>query len=93
MVFSVIHFSSCIKNNIEYIVSLLLILQVKTVTKIIKTREVTHIGPDGKPVTYSYGTLPTGGDYLPYNYANTNVPHDYGTYDPGNFIRLQLFLC
>lgn len=59
--------------------------QVKTVTKIIKTREVHHIGPDGKPVSYSYsGTLPPGGDYLPYNYTNpTNVPHDYGTYDPG----------
>lgn len=62
-------------------------------TKIIKTREVHHIGPDGKPVNYSSygGTLPPGGDYLPYNYTNpTNVPHDYGTYDPG---MLCLIMC
>lgn len=71
---------------------------MKTVTKIIKTREVHHIGPDGKPVSYSYGTLPPGGDYLPYNYTNpTNVPHDYGTYDPGKvtsllFFKIKLFL-
>ncbi|XP_035227216.1 catenin delta-2-like, partial [Stegodyphus dumicola] len=60
--------------------------QVKTVTKIIKTREVHHIGPDGKPISYSPygGTLPPGSDYLPYNYTNpANVSHDYGTYDPG----------
>ncbi|GFS82697.1 catenin delta-2 [Nephila pilipes] len=59
--------------------------QVKTITKIVKTREVHHIGPDGKPINYSYGgTLPPGGDYMAYNYPNpTNVPHDYGTYDPG----------
>ncbi|XP_042905442.1 catenin delta-2 isoform X2 [Parasteatoda tepidariorum] len=57
--------------------------QVKTVTKIIKTREVHHIGPpDGKAISCSpYGTkLPPGSDYLPYNYPGN---HEYGTYDPG----------
>ncbi|KAF8785904.1 splicing regulator ARVCF-like isoform X1 [Argiope bruennichi] len=57
--------------------------QVKTITKIVKTREVHHIGPDGKPYSYG-GALPPGGEYIPYNYPNpSNVPHDYGTYDPG----------
>ncbi|GIX93501.1 catenin delta-2 [Caerostris extrusa] len=57
--------------------------QVKTITKIVKTREVHHIGADGKPYSYT-GTLPPGGEYIPYNYPNpSNVPHDYGTYDPG----------
>ncbi|KAG8184424.1 hypothetical protein JTE90_004592 [Oedothorax gibbosus] len=54
--------------------------QVKQVTKIIKTREVHHIGPDGKPISYSaYGN---NGDYLPPQYPPTNAG-DYGSYDPG----------
>ncbi|XP_064476497.1 splicing regulator ARVCF-like isoform X1 [Ornithodoros turicata] len=62
--------------------------QVKTVTKVIKTREIRHIGPDGQPLDYNpYGThgMPMGGpEYVTYPYTNAQEnTHGYGAYDPG----------
>lgn len=61
--------------------------QVKTVTKVIKTREIHHVGPDGKPVSYSPysgASIPLGNDFVPYNYGNSaNVTHDFSAYDSG----------
>ncbi|XP_022244181.1 armadillo repeat protein deleted in velo-cardio-facial syndrome-like isoform X3 [Limulus polyphemus] len=54
--------------------------QVKTVTKVIATREVRHIGPDGRPIEYP----PSGTEYVPFHYGNpADGSQDYGTYDSG----------
>lgn len=68
--------------------------QVTTVTKVTKSRELRHIGPDGQPLDYGpavpYGTaqppVPPPSDYASYGYGGMTDPasrSDYGTYDSG----------
>uniref|UniRef100_T1IHH0 Catenin delta-2 n=1 Tax=Strigamia maritima TaxID=126957 RepID=T1IHH0_STRMM len=64
--------------------------EVHTVTKLIREREVRHIGPDGQPVNYPYGGVipPPPADYTPYTYNPMHEPprSDYGTYDSGRAV-------
>ncbi|XP_023216494.1 catenin delta-2-like isoform X2 [Centruroides sculpturatus] len=59
--------------------------QVKTVTKVVSTRKVQHIGPDGQPMEYSpYDNAPVNSEeYENYPYSTSDIPSNYDTYDSG----------